>query len=220
MIPDSQEASAIAGATRQPLSRTLGGSNSSVTSISKSGLIAGESQTASGGLHAVLWKPADTTPPTLKLPAAIVVDATSAGGAVVGYTVNATDDVDPNPTVVCAPTSGSVFPIGTTTVTCTATDASGNGASGSFTVTVKGAGEQVADLAAAVKGVGPGKSLGETVAVAQWFLAHRQSGAACLTLTAFQFEVRAQSGKKTPAAQAASLIADASRIKSVLDCTK
>ncbi|MEK6321839.1 MAG: HYR domain-containing protein [Acidobacteriota bacterium] len=33
-------------------------------------------------------------------------------------------------------TSGSTFPLGTTTVTCTATDASGNTATCSFTVTV------------------------------------------------------------------------------------
>ena len=39
-------------------------------------------------------------------------------------------------TVVCSPASGSFFPVGTTTVTCTATDGSGNMASCSFTVTV------------------------------------------------------------------------------------
>ena len=113
-----------------------------------------------------------------------------------------------------------MFAIGTTTVSCTATDASGNSATGSFTIKVKGAGEQLADLAAAVKGVGPGKSLVATVEIAQWFVAHGQTQAACLTLTAFNLEVRAQSGKKIPAAQAAGLIADANRIKSVLGCKK
>jgi hypothetical protein len=38
--------------------------------------------------------------------------------------------------IVCTPPSGSVFPIGTTTVTCTATDSQGNSASCTFTVTV------------------------------------------------------------------------------------
>jgi len=33
------------------------------------------------------------------------------------------------------------------------------------------------------------------VAVAQWLLAHRQTKAACLTLTAFNLKVRAQAGK-------------------------
>jgi uncharacterized repeat protein (TIGR01451 family) len=48
----------------------------------------------------------------------------------------ATDLVDPSPTVNCLPASGTNFPIGVTNVTCTATDASGNMASDSFTVTV------------------------------------------------------------------------------------
>lgn len=38
--------------------------------------------------------------------------------------------------VVCDPPSGSTFPVGTTTVTCTATDASGNMASCTFDVRV------------------------------------------------------------------------------------
>src|SRR6185369_5846682 len=41
----------------------------------------------------------------------------------------------PGVTVVCTPPSGSCFPTGVTTVTCTATDASGNTSSCSFTVT-------------------------------------------------------------------------------------
>src|SRR4029078_5294871 len=36
----------------------------------------------------------------------------------------------------CSPASGSTFPKGTTTVTCTATDSSGNNGSCTFTVTV------------------------------------------------------------------------------------
>ena len=47
----------------------------------------------------------------------------------------ATDNCDPNPTVTASPASGGGFAIGTTTVTCTATDVSGNHSSGTFTVT-------------------------------------------------------------------------------------
>jgi len=51
----------------------------------------------------------------------------------------------------CAPASGSLFAIGTTTVTCTATDVRGNtSAPQSFTVTVKGAVAQLEDLIATV----------------------------------------------------------------------
>jgi large repetitive protein len=80
---------------------------------------------------------ADTTPPVLTLPSSITVEATSASGAVVTYTATATDNVDGSITPVCSPASGSTFPLGTTTVLCSATDSSGNIASGSFTITVK-----------------------------------------------------------------------------------
>jgi len=69
--------------------------------------------------------------PVLTLPADITAEATSAAGAAVSFTVTATD----NATVVCTPPSGSVFPLGTTTVNCTATASTGT-ASGSFHVTV------------------------------------------------------------------------------------
>jgi parallel beta-helix repeat protein len=78
----------------------------------------------------------DTTPPTLVLPPSAVLDAASPDGALHIYSVSATDDQDPAPVVVCSPAQGSVFPLGTTTVNCTATDASGNTSSGSFDVRV------------------------------------------------------------------------------------
>ena len=79
---------------------------------------------------------ADVTPPALTLPAPITVNATSPAGAVVTFQATATDAVDPNPSVACTPASGSTFAMGTTTVTCTATDASANHSSGSFDVKV------------------------------------------------------------------------------------
>src|SRR5262249_6367258 len=87
-------------------------------------------------LHSGAFAP-DTIAPTLSLPASpITVDATSPTGAAVTYTATVTDNEDPNPTIACTPTSGSTFPIGDTTVTCTGTDASGNVATGSFVVHV------------------------------------------------------------------------------------
>ena len=47
-----------------------------------------------------------------------------------------TDDLDPAPAVACEPASGATFPLGTTTVTCSATDAAGNVGTGSFDVHV------------------------------------------------------------------------------------
>jgi hypothetical protein len=78
----------------------------------------------------------DLQPPTLTLPADITVPSI-AGGAVVNYTATADDGIFGPITPICIPSSGSTFLIGTTTVTCTATDAAGNQATGSFNVTVQ-----------------------------------------------------------------------------------
>ena len=69
----------------------------------------------------------DNQPPTFtSVPSDSTSEATGPGGAVVSWTIAATDNVDPNPTINCTPASGSTFAIGTTAVTCRATDASGN----------------------------------------------------------------------------------------------
>ncbi|NOY45314.1 MAG: HYR domain-containing protein, partial [Deltaproteobacteria bacterium] len=80
---------------------------------------------------------ADTDPPALSGLQDLVAEATSPSGAVVTFTVTATDAVDGDVGVTCTPASGSTFPLGATTVTCAATDAAGNRAEGSFTVTVR-----------------------------------------------------------------------------------
>src|SRR5207302_159205 len=75
--------------------------------------------------------------PTLMLPADVMAEATGPGGAVVHFSAGVTDDLDPAVTVSCSPPSGSLFPLGATAVTCTATDAAGNTATNSFMVTVQ-----------------------------------------------------------------------------------
>jgi hypothetical protein len=47
-------------------------------------------------------------------------------GARISYTATATDPQDGELPVTCVPPSGSLFPVGTTTVTCSATDSAGN----------------------------------------------------------------------------------------------
>ena len=77
------------------------------------------------------------TPPVLSLPGPITAEAASSAGTAVTWTASATDAEDnPDPTPVCSPASGSVFPLGTTTVACTVTDGGGLSASGSFTVSI------------------------------------------------------------------------------------
>ena len=78
----------------------------------------------------------DTTPPVLSLPADITAEATSSAGADVTYVATASDIVSGNLVAQCTPPSGSTFALGTTTVSCSASDAAGNTANGSFDVTV------------------------------------------------------------------------------------
>jgi hypothetical protein len=81
----------------------------------------------------------DNTPPTISCPSSIVLEPTCPSGAVGTYTTPVGTDNCPGAvtTRTAGLASGSVFPIGTTTVTHSVTDAHGNGpVSCSFTVTV------------------------------------------------------------------------------------
>ncbi|MFH2042702.1 MAG: HYR domain-containing protein, partial [Acidobacteriota bacterium] len=84
-----------------------------------------------------LVKVVDTTPPTLTTQGNITVPQTSPAGAVVNFVVTAVDIVDVSPLVTCTPPSGSIFPVGNTPVSCTASDSSGNtSVATTFTVSV------------------------------------------------------------------------------------
>lgn len=81
---------------------------------------------------------ADTTPPTLiGMPADLDVVTADPAGATLDYVLpTATDDRDPAPVVACAPAPGDLVPVGSTLVTCTARDATGNQSTASFLVIV------------------------------------------------------------------------------------
>ncbi len=79
----------------------------------------------------------DTTPPTLNLPDDITEEATGPDGAQVTFEVSAEDDVDGAVDVNCDHSTGETFPIGSTTVGCSAEDSLGNEATASFTATVE-----------------------------------------------------------------------------------
>jgi hypothetical protein len=78
----------------------------------------------------------DDTPPVITTPGPIHVRATDQDGAKVSYAVSATDNRDGALKPSCDPPSGSVFQIGTATVSCAARDAAGNHTSKTFMVTV------------------------------------------------------------------------------------
>jgi hypothetical protein len=85
------------------------------------------------------WGCPDTSAPTITCPDPVYAfdRIGSPPGEVVSFSVSADDgEQDPSPNVESVPPSGSVFPFGTTLVTSTATDASGNQATCQFSVTV------------------------------------------------------------------------------------
>jgi GH35 family endo-1,4-beta-xylanase len=71
-------------------------------------------------------RPSDQLAPRIAGHDTVHATSTSTKGAKVTYAVTAGDTRDGAVTAVCTPPSGSVFPIGTTKVTCTATDKAGN----------------------------------------------------------------------------------------------
>ena len=95
-------------------------------------------------------------PPVLNLPAKITVPATSPAGAVVNYTVTATDPQNSSVQIKCNPPSGATFPLGITAVNCTATDAFGLTATGSFNVSVIAGTPRILFQASAATQVSPG----------------------------------------------------------------
>jgi hypothetical protein len=85
---------------------------------------------------------ADTLPPGLNCLDDITATAPSGqNGAVVSYQSPEVYDNRAGSTVVCSPQSGSMFPVGTTSVDCTATDAAGNVNNCGFSITVTHTGD-------------------------------------------------------------------------------
>jgi probable HAF family extracellular repeat protein len=186
-----------------------------LAAVNERGHVVGTSD-ATGYRHATLWQPSDAMPPTLTVPADLALDATSPNGALVAFSASAADDVDDVVPVTCMPASGTLFPIGNTTVSCTAHDSSGNTVSASFSVHVRGAAERLRTLAAAVNGLAPGTSLGDKLAQAATGLNAGDNATVASTLKAFINEVKAQRGKKIAPDTAAALTSSANQIIAVL----
>jgi hypothetical protein len=120
--------------------KAAGGSGT--VTFSYTGVNAGGGSVSGTNAVPVTWTTSpcitDATAPELHLPATITAEAISAAGAVVTYEATATDETAPAaPAVTCLPASGAVFPLGTTTVACSATDDAGNTGTGSFEVQVE-----------------------------------------------------------------------------------
>jgi hypothetical protein len=79
----------------------------------------------------------DTTPPTLSsVPADKTVEANSFAGSVVDFVPPTAVDLGEPRLVTCAPARNSTFALGTTTVTCSASDGRGNTGTATFKINV------------------------------------------------------------------------------------
>jgi hypothetical protein len=203
-----------------PVTSTSGCGPSTVTADTSGVTFSCTAQSAGGTASRSVTIKRDVTPPVLGLPAPLTVNATQVTGANVTYAATVTDNVDPSPSLTCAPGSGTLFNIGTTTVGCQAANAAGLSASGTFTITVLSPSQQVVNLIDLVNDLPspPGNSL---TAKLQGILADINAGntaGACTKLAAFINEVQAQSGKQISAADAALLIQAAQTIRGALGC--
>jgi hypothetical protein len=164
--------------------------------------------------------PPDVTPPVITPHPSITTNATMASGALVNFTIQASDNIGVV-SLVCTPASGAVFPIGATHVQCVATDAAGNMATSGFNVRIKGAPEQILDLAIRV-GTTPMPLLLKLrllTALSVAFANQSNKAEACAALSAFIQLVQVQPPSVLPAAVKAQMVADAVRIKAIFGCT-
>jgi hypothetical protein len=170
----------------------------------------------------------DTTDPVPACPANIEVEPTGPGGAVVNFAIPAASDAcDADPSETAAPASGSLFPIGTTAVTVTATDASGNSAQCGFDVKVLSVEEVLAKLMADVQQLlddgdidnGVASPLLKILRSVQMSLARGDIGAACDQLADFivTTQDKIESGK-LDAADGQALIDSANNVRATLGC--
>jgi hypothetical protein len=163
--------------------------------------------------------PPDATPPVVTVPADVTVDAIFPAGAPVTYAATAGDNVGVA-SFNCSAASGGVFPIGMTTVSCTATDAAGNSTTASFGIRVRGAEEQIVALIELARAMPLSPAIrARLLTVLETALDNpRNIPGVCRVLDAFIALVRSQSGRTIPADRASQLIVDATRIKAVLGC--
>lgn len=163
---------------------------------------------------------AAATSPTLVVPRNQIVDATAPTGATVNYPRATFSNATGTVTITYSKASGSVFPLGTTTVTVTAVDGAGNRATGTFKVTVEGAMNQVEDLIRYLSGLNINVltklGLVARLASADLALALRAPQIASSTLLGFINEVQKLRGTALTTAQADRMISDGTRIRCVI----
>jgi hypothetical protein len=147
---------------------------------------------------------------------AITINATSPRGAVFTYDAAATDNVAVT-SLLCEPASGSMFAVGSTTVSCTASDAAGNSASKSFSVSVIGAREQIANLIEFIRSRDLSNGTANPL-INQLRAAYSEQGNECKKVSDF-IEMVSKKSSGIDSGDAAYMVAEANRILSALGCS-
>ena len=169
-------------------------------------------------------------PPTISCPGNITLEPTCPSGAIATYTAPVGTDNCPGATTArtAGPASGSVFPIGNTTVTYTVTDAIGLTASCSFTVTVKTPAAVIQDLLSRVQTLRTqGKLSGQQaqgltskLQAALDAVNNGQTNVACNKLNDFISQVTAYINNGTlTSADGQPLINSAAKVRNTVGCT-
>jgi hypothetical protein len=164
----------------------------------------------------------DTVPPTMQVPPTVTANASAPAGAVVSYSVSVDDNRLPAPPAICVPPSGSTFPVGETTVTCTATDAAGNSTVDTFEVVVRSATDQLRGVRASVVSAGMPQRLTRTLtttldhATRSADAGHRT--AACTQSRDFVSALLAQRGRHIDPTTADLIVVEALRARAAIGC--
>lgn len=160
----------------------------------------------------------DVEAPSISVPADFAVNATSASGAVVTFAVNAADNVGVT-SVSCDHNSGSVFPIGYTSVTCVASDAAGHRTSATFGVDVVGAEQQMVNLVQYVLSLGlPDGTTNPLVNQLRAASGDGSDPQACKKINDF-ISMVVKKGRDIPPRDLAYMITQARRIENVMGCS-
>jgi hypothetical protein len=166
----------------------------------------------------------DTTAPVMQLEPITAVP-NGPDGTRLGWNTHPTDNADWYPEVVCEPESFSdfVFPIGDTTVTCTATDDSGNSSTGTFVVHVLSVAELLRQAQSYLVEIAVEptlrKSLSAELETAARAAERGKDAATCSAIGEYQNHVRAQSGKKLSVETADDLLVNADAIRDIVPCS-
>ena len=171
----------------------------------------------------LIWRQRMKIPTTCRCCSMRATTATSGSGAVVSFTPTASDNCGTLLTT-CTPASGSTFPIGSSSVSCSVTDGAGLQNSCSFNVTVTATAlMQTTALIATVDGlpVLPAVKLllKAPLLVAKVALQNNRPQIACGSLRVFERIVRElRQANKLTAAQATQLTTASQSIRATLGC--